>query len=463
MINKSILREYDIRGIYGKTLTDHDAFLVGWSFSKYLQTLLKRESIMVNVCRDGRHSSMSLYSSLVKGLVEGGAAVQNIGIGPTPMLYFSNFIDDAVDAGIMITGSHNPPEYNGFKFIATRSPFFGEKIQKLHKISQEYTAGESKIDVTVPEVSYTEEYVDKLLSVCDGIKEFKIAWDPGNGAAGEIIEKLCQKLPGKHILLNEKIDGNFPAHHPDPTVVENLEQLKAAVIENNCDLGIAFDGDGDRIGVIDNLGRIIWGDQLLTILAKEILTRLPGAPIIADVKASSVFFDQIKKYGGVPVMWKTGHSNIKQHMKDIGAPLAGEMSGHIFIGDQYYGYDDALYTAARVISLLSSSGENHLSNIIDTLPRTYNTPEIRIECKDEEKFAIVEDLKKYFRDNNIEFNDIDGIRYSSKTGWGLIRASNTQEVLVCRFEADSEAEVQEQISFIGRLLKEHNLTLAIDP
>jgi len=462
MINKSILREYDIRGIYGKTLTDHDAFLVGWSFSKYLQTLLNRERIMVNVCRDGRHSSISLYLSLIKGLVEGGAAVQSIGIGPTPMLYFSNFIDGEVDAGIMITGSHNPPEYNGFKFIADRSPFFGEKIQKLHEISAEYKADDRHINVAVQDVSYIEEYVNKLLSVCSGIREFKIAWDPGNGAAGEVVEKLCQKLPGKHILLNEKIDGNFPAHHPDPTVVENLEQLKAAVINNNCDLGVAFDGDGDRIGVIDNLGRIIWGDQLLTILAKEILTRLPGAPIIADVKASRVFFEQIKKYGGVPVMWKTGHSNIKQHMKDIGAPLAGEMSGHIFIGDQYYGYDDALYTAVRLISLLSSSGENHFSNIVDALPKTYNTPEIRIECKDEEKFAIVEDLKKYFRDNNIEFNDIDGIRYSSKTGWGLIRASNTQEVLVCRFEADSEAEVQEQISFISRLLKEHNLTLSVD-
>ena len=454
MINPAIIREYDIRGIYNKTLTEKDAFLVGWSFA---QTLGNKSSTIA-LCRDGRLSSPALHSAIVDGLLSGGANVVDIGIGPTPMLYFSTFVND-VDAGIMITGSHNPSEYNGFKFIAGKAPFFGDDIKKLREISANYDSSVTAEKGALSTKSIIDEYVDMLLDVCKDSQPMKIAWDAGNGAAGEAVEKLCQKLPGEHILLNTKIDGTFPAHHPDPTVVENLQQLISVVLEQKCDLGIAFDGDGDRIGVVDDKGSIVWGDQILSILAKEILTRIPGAPIIADVKASRIVFDLIKEYGGQPVMWKTGHSNIKKHMKDIGSPLAGEMSGHIFIADQYYGYDDALYAGLRLVKILNDSNEK-LSNILGLLPTTYNTPELRIECDDDKKFLIISKLKEYFIKNKISFDDIDGIRYSSNTGWGLIRASNTQSVLVCRFEASSKQEVEEQFFFISKLLQQYNLVLS---
>lgn len=459
MINSEVIREYDIRGIYGETLTEKDGYLIGRSFGTYEG--LKPGST-VNVCRDGRLSSPSLLSSLVMGLQDSGINVTNIGIGPSPMLYYSTFISNfgEADAGIMVTGSHNPSNYNGFKFILNKKPFFGEHIKKLHKISANYTAPN-----IIPQANnlnagsdFFYHYVDMLSNVCKKPCDLKIAWDPGNGAAGDVISELCKKIPGKHIVINAKIDGTFPSHHPDPTVVANLEEIMEVVKKENCDIGIAFDGDGDRIGVIDDKCRVIWGDQLLTILAEEILQRHPGAPIIADVKASMVFFEQIKKYGGQPIMWKTGHSNIKQHMKDIGAPLAGEMSGHIFIGDQYYGYDDAAYTAVRLISLLNNK-KCKLSEIIDKLPLTYSTPEIRIECSEKQKFSIVEELKKHFHNSHIKFNNIDGIRYDFKNGWGLLRASNTQAVLVCRFEALRQEDVETQIEFMRKLLKAHNVDL----
>jgi phosphomannomutase len=454
MINPAIIREYDIRGIYNKTLTEKDAFLVGWSFAQ----ALNKKSSTVTLCRDGRLSSPALHAALTEGLISGGTNVIDIGIGPTPMLYFSTFVND-VDAGIMVTGSHNPSEYNGFKFIVGKAPFFGDDIKKLREISATYSDSYVCKKGTLSKKIIVDEYLSVLVDVCKDTKPMKIAWDAGNGAAGEVVEKLCKKLPGEHILLNTKIDGTFPVHHPDPTIVENLQQLISVVVEKKCDLGIAFDGDGDRIGIIDDKGGVIWGDQLLSILAKDILTRIPGAPIIADVKASRVVFDLIKQYGGQPVMWKTGHSNIKQHMKDIGSPLAGEMSGHIFIADQYYGYDDALYAGLRLIKILSDS-EKKVSSILGDLPTAYNTPELRIECDEDKKFLIISKLKEYFIKNKIPFDDIDGIRYSSNTGWGLIRASNTQSVLVCRFEASSRQEVEEQFFFMSKLLQQYDLVLS---
>ncbi len=452
MINPAIIREYDIRGVYNDTLTENDAFLVGWSFTR----ALNKNNSVVNVCRDGRLSSPALLEALIKGLNAGGANVVNIGVGPTPMLYFSTFHETVADAGIMVTGSHNPPEYNGFKFIVNRQPFFGEEIKNLQEISQTYSQS-SSINKQSSSQDFVNLYVDMLCRTVCNIDNMKIAWDAGNGSTGEIIEKLCQKLPGTHILLNSKIDGNFPSHHPDPTIAKNLEQLISTVKAEKCDLGLAFDGDGDRLGVVDNNGNIIWGDQILFILAQDILSRIPGAPIIADVKTSQVIFNMIEQHGGKPIMWKTGHSNIKKHMKDISSPLAGEMSGHIFISDQYHGYDDALYAAVRLINIIK---DKKINEILREIPSTYNTPEIRIECEDDKKFTVIEKLKKYFQQNKIKFNDIDGIRYSqSNDSWGLIRASNTQAVLVCRFEGATKDKVEKEIDFITNLLKEYDLSL----
>jgi len=459
MIDESIIREYDIRGVYNKTLNTRSAYLIGWSFAQYIKKHSKFKSNIVNVCRDGRLSSPALCAHLVEGLRDGGVDVENIGIGPTPLLYYSTFIHQ-VDAGIMVTGSHNPSDYNGFKFIFNQKPFFGAHIKELFEISKEYQ--EDKISHpqgSIKHISFTDDYVKMLRETCNMHKDMKIAWDPGNGAAGEVTEKLCNSLPGKHYVINEKIDGNFPAHHPDPTVKENLEQLIELVLEKKCDLGIAFDGDGDRIGIVDKFGRIVWGDKLLIFLAKDILSRKPGSSIIADVKASKTFFDEIKKYGGQPVMWKTGHSNIKQHMKDINSPLAGEMSGHIFIADDYFGYDDALYTAIRLIKLLANS-DKKLHEMIDELPHTYATPEIRIECEDSKKFVIVDILQKQMQEANKKFISIDGIRHDFAEGWWLIRASNTQPALVCRIESSSKESIHREFQVLKGLLAKESIDLS---
>ncbi|MCH9753527.1 MAG: phosphomannomutase/phosphoglucomutase [Alphaproteobacteria bacterium] len=458
MIDESIIREYDIRGVYNKTLTTESAYLIGWSFAQYIKKYSEFESNMVNVCRDGRLSSPALSSSLIEGLLDGGVNVEDIGVGPTPLLYYSTFVCK-VDAGIMVTGSHNPSEYNGFKFIFNRKPFFGDHIKELYDISKEYSSSRISNRGSVKQVSFTDDYVRMLIDSCQIEKEMKIAWDPGNGAAGEVVERLCNNLVGSHYVINEKIDGRFPAHHPDPTVKKNLKQLIDLVYEKKCDFGIAFDGDGDRIGVVDKFGRIIWGDQLLIILAKEILSRNKGAPIIADVKASKVFFDEIRKYGGEPVMWKTGHSNIKQHMKDINCPLAGEMSGHIFIADQYFGYDDALYTAIRLIKLLANSDKS-LYEIINALPHMYSTPEIRIECNDSLKFKIIDNISEKMKRARKKFISIDGVRHDFENGWWLLRASNTQPVLVCRIEATSEESINREFAFLQELLSKEGVSLS---
>jgi len=447
----SILRAYDIRGIYDETLYDKDAFMVGRSFASFLRKNNKKK---ISVACDGRLSSPALKAELIRGLVESGLEVTDVGLGPTPMLYFSVYQLEQ-DAGIMVTGSHNPKNHNGFKIMLKDRPFYGDDILGLAKIAAD---GDFVNEVGVLKTADIEEdYADRILSDCilaeseshllDEIDEFKpkkelrIAWDNGNGAAGNVMVRLTERIASEHILLYSDIDGTFPNHHPDPTVPKNLEALKKVVIEQQCDIGIAFDGDGDRIGVMDNKGEILWGDQLMVFYAREILQNRRGATIIADVKASDILFKEIAKAGGKPLMWKTGHSLVKAKMKETKAPLAGEMSGHIFFADKYYGFDDALYAAIRIINILATSKES-LSMMRRSMPQAQSTPEIRIECTEERKFQIVEELKENLKKNGIAFNDVDGIRVAEKTGWWLIRASNTQPVLVARAEASSRKELE---------------------
>jgi phosphomannomutase len=427
----TILREYDIRGLTGKTLTVEDAHAVGRAFGT---VVARKGGKRVHVGRDGRVTSPELEYAVVEGLMACGLEAVRIGLGATPMLYYATFTRDS-DAGVMITGSHNPSEYNGFKMVLAKKAFFGEDIQKLGQIAAkaDYASGkgrESKEDVF-------EDYIKRLAADFEGGKPLTVGWDAGNGSAGPAMAALVKHLPGKHILIHETVDGTFPNHHPDPTVPENLEQLQALVKREKCDLGIAFDGDGDRIGVVDGKGRILWGDQLMTVWARGVIDRKPGATIIADVKASQVLFDEIKRMGGTPLMWKTGHSLIKSKMAEVGAPLAGEMSGHIFFADRYYGYDDALYAAVRLLSVVSKSNDS-LADIRDRLPQVINTPEIRFPCSDERKFAVVDEVKSRLQSAKANVNDVDGVRVLTKDGWWLLRASNTQDVLVARCESTSE-------------------------
>lgn len=448
----SIIRAYDIRGIYQQTLNDLDAYHVAKSFASFLHKNGKKK---ISVACDGRLSSPALKAQLIKGLLESGLEVIDVGMGPTPMLYFSVYHLE-MDAGIMVTGSHNPKDHNGFKIMLKERPFYGDDIIGLAKIAEagDFVSGQG----TLAEQDIKEDYVDRMLNDCilaesdshllDEIdsfkpkKELRIAWDNGNGAAGDIMIRLSERISAEHILLYSEIDGTFPNHHPDPTVPKNLEALKKVVIEQECDIGIAFDGDGDRIGVMDNKGEVIWGDQLMVFYAREILRNKRGSTIIADVKASNVLFNEISKAGGKPLMWKTGHSLVKAKMKETKSPLAGEMSGHIFFADKYYGFDDALYAAIRIINIVALS-KDPLSVMRRTMPQTHSTPEIRIDCTEERKFLIVEELKENLKKSGIAFNDVDGVRVAEKNGWWLIRASNTQPVLVARCEANSKKELHE--------------------
>jgi len=451
IFHPSIIRAYDIRGIYNQTLFDSDAYFVGTSFASFLH---KNGWKKISVACDARISSPVLKEELIKGLLESGLEVIDVGVGPTPMLYFSVY-HLKCDAGIMVTGSHNPKDHNGFKMMLKDRPFFGEDILGLAKTAKmaDFIGGNGILD----SADISDYYIERLLNDCiiseseSGLldeldnfaprKKLKIAWDAGNGAAGEIMERLTKRIAANHILLFENMDGTFPNHHPDPTVAENLIDLRRTVLDEGCDLGIAFDGDGDRIGVIDDSGEIIWGDSLMVLYAREILAEKKGATIIADVKASNVLFDEITKAGGNALMWKTGHSFIKSKMKETKAVLAGEMSGHIFFADKYYGFDDALYAAIRIINIVEKL-PYPLSQLRKSMPQTFSTPEIRVVCDEEKKFLIVEKLKNNLRKMGFNFDDIDGIRMTSKEGWWLIRASNTQPVLVARCEGNSARELQ---------------------
>ncbi|AWJ85475.1 phosphomannomutase (plasmid) [Azospirillum sp. TSH58] len=428
IFHPTVLREYDIRGIVGSTLTAADARAVGRAFGT---VVARGGGKTVCVGYDGRLSSPELEAAMVEGLVACGLHVLRIGLGPTPMLYFATRDREAA-AGIMITGSHNPPDYNGIKMMLGKGPVYGQQILDLGIIASkaDYASGEGSSE----QVDIKDAYVERLLRDYDGTRDLTIAWDAGNGATGEILRRLTAKLPGKHILLFDEIDGNFPNHHPDPTVEKNLVDLKKAVAENGCDIGIGFDGDGDRIGAIDHRGRVVWGDQLVAIYAADVLKSHPGATIIADVKASQTLFDEIARLGGTPLMWKTGHSLLKAKMAELGSPLAGEMSGHIFFADKWYGFDDALYCAVRLIGLVSKLNQP-LSELRDRLPPVVNTPETRFQVSEERKFQVVQEVKGRLKDEGADVNDIDGVRVKTADGWWLLRASNTQDVLVARAES----------------------------
>jgi phosphomannomutase len=439
----TILREYDIRGIVGRTLSTADARAVGRA---YALTLAAAGGSRVAAGYDGRLTSPELEAALVDGLTMEGADVVRIGRGPTPMLYYAAATLD-VDGGIMVTGSHNPPDYNGFKFVLGGKPFYGAAIRALGETALGLGPSPAQRG-RVEERPIRDAYVDRVSQDYDGSRALTVAWDPGNGATCEVVQQLTARLPGRHVLLNAVIDGRFPAHHPDPTVPENLVQLQEAVAREHCDLGIAFDGDGDRIGVIDARGDIWWGDQLMVVLARDVLTRHPGAPILADVKASQVLFDEIARMGGRPVMTATGHSPIKAKLAETGAPLAGEMSGHIFYADGYYGFDDAVYVAVRLLGILGRSSES-LVAMRDRLPQVVNTPELRFPCGETRKFEVVREVGERLRQAAAEMTEIDGVRVRTADGWWLLRASNTQDVLVARAEsatADGLARLTAELS-----------------
>jgi phosphomannomutase len=440
IFDPTTLREYDIRGIVGQTLGEADAYAIGRGFATRVRRAGGRK---VAVGYDGRLSSPVLEAALVRGLTEAGCDAVRVGLGPTPMLYYAVHALEA-DGGVMLTGSHNPPDYNGFKFMLGHAPFYGDDIRALGTAAAagDWDSGNGSVE----SVDIIDRYVDRLVQGFDGAA-YRIAWDAGNGAAGDVLTRLTARLPGEHHLLFTDIDGSFPNHHPDPTEEKNLADLRRTVAEHGLDFGIAFDGDGDRIGAIDGQGRVIWGDQLLTILATDVLREVPGATIIADVKASQALFDHIAAAGGVPLMWKTGHSLIKAKMKETGSPLAGEMSGHIFFKHDYYGFDDALYAAARLIRAVTRSGQS-LTDLRGAMPPMVNTPELRFPCSETRKFEVMREVLARLRAAGATVDETDGARVNTGHGWWLLRASNTQDVLVARAEANSAESLAKLVAAI---------------
>jgi len=426
------LREYDIRGVVGETLSEMDAYALGRA---YAVMLAEQGGRKVAVGYDGRDSSPGLEAAVARGLADSGVEVARIGLGATPTLYFAVYALEA-DGGIMVTGSHNPPEYNGFKLVLGKRALYGADIQRLGEIAQAGVFVDGKgqsYDAPV-----TDRHIDRIVADNPIARPLKVVWDPGHGAAAVILPALTARLPGEHILINCVVDSTFPAHHPDPTQAENLAQLQETVRRERADFGIALDGDGDRIGVVDSAGEILWADQLLALLARSVLQDHPGATIIADVKASQILFDAVADAGGVPLMWRTGHSLIKAKMAETGCPLAGEMSGHIFFADRYYGFDDALYAGARTISILSS-GQATLADFRKSLPEVYNTPELRFDCSEARKFVVVDEVSERLKATGADVLAVDGVRVRLGDGWWLLRASNTQNALVARCEAQSKA------------------------
>lgn len=430
------LREYDIRGIIGESLGTEDAFAIGRCFGS---VVARAGGTKVAVGYDGRLSSPMLEEALVRGLMASGMAVLRVGLCPTPMLYYAAYAL-STDGAVMVTGSHNPPNYNGFKSMLGKKPFFGKDILALGAMAAsgdvvpEAQGSQKSVDVAA-------DYVARMVQDYDGARGLKVVWDPGNGSGGAITEMLVKHLPGEHTVINGEIDGTFPNHHPDPTVLKNLEQIIAKVAELGADLGIAFDGDADRIGVVDGEGHMLFGDQLLVVLARDVLKRHPGATIIADVKASQVLFDEVAKAGGVPLMWKTGHSLIKQKMAETGSPLAGEMSGHTFFADKWYGFDDAPYSAVRLLGILGRTSES-LADMRRALPQVLNTPELRFNCAEDRKFEVVREVQARLAAEGAKVQAVDGVRVLTEDGWWLLRASNTQAVLVARAEASTAAGLE---------------------
>jgi phosphomannomutase / phosphoglucomutase len=435
MLKPTIFREYDIRGVAEVEFLDPDIEALGQAFGTFLQRHAGRK---ICLGRDTRLSSPRLRNALMKGLLSSGCQVTDIGVAPTPVLYYSVFHLQA-DGGVMITGSHNPPEFNGFKVVCGASTIYGERIQDLRRMIEtgDLARGigrETTADVVTP-------YVDEVSSQFRFPRKVRVVVDAGNGTGGPVMHRILERLNLEAAEMFFEMDGKFPNHHPDPTVLKNLGPLIAKVLETGADLGIAFDGDTDRIGAVDERGTVLYGDQLMILYAREILTRKPGATFIGEVKCSQLLYDDIAAHGGNAIMWKTGHSLIKAKMKETHAELAGEMSGHMFFADRYFGFDDAMYAACRLMEIVANSGKPLSSHLAD-LPRTVTTPEIRFDCADELKFAVVRQATAELRARH-RISDVDGVRVLFNRGWGLVRASNTQPVLVMRFEAETEELLRE--------------------
>ena len=446
-MNENIFREYDIRGVVGQDLTDETVATLGKAIGTFFQ---QNGAKRIAVGYDARESGTRFRDLLVKGFNETGCDAVLIGRVPTPVLYHTVFTKD-VDGGVMITGSHNPPEYNGFKICLGKQTLFGSQIQEIKEIalSGKFSNGDGSNENLEVLADYERDILSKINL---GGRKLKAVVDGGNGMGGVTGVPVYEKLGIELVKLFTEPDSNFPNHHPDPTVTENLQDMIKAVKENGADLGIAFDGDGDRIGIVDENGRIIWGDELMILLSREILKENRGATIIAEVKCSNNLFDDIEKHGGKPIMWKAGHSIIKSKMKETNAALAGEMSGHIFFADRFYGFDDATYAGARVLEILSKTDKS-LSELLSDLPETFSTPELRIDCSDEAKFEIVQKIADEFAETN-EVITIDGARILFENGWGLVRASNTQAILVLRFEADSEENLKKIREIVEKRVNE---------
>ncbi|MEJ7848053.1 MAG: phosphomannomutase/phosphoglucomutase [Pyrinomonadaceae bacterium] len=435
-MNQNIFREYDIRGIVGEQLTDDTVRILAKAIGTFFH---ENGAKRIAIGYDARKSSPIFYDMLTKGFNETGCDAVLIGMVPTPVLYHAVFTKE-VDGGVMITGSHNPPDHNGFKICLGKSTLFGSQIQEIKEIalSSVFSAGEGSVET----IEVLADYERDLLSKLDlGERPLKVVVDGGNGMGGVTAVPIYKALGVELIELFTEPDSNFPNHHADPTVTENLQDMIAAVLEHKADLGIAFDGDGDRVGLVDENGRIIWGDELMILLSRSILAENPGATIIAEVKCSQNLYNDIEKHGGTAIMWKAGHSIIKSKMKETNAVLAGEMSGHIFFADRFYGFDDATYAGARVLEILSKTNKK-LSELLTDLPQTFSTPELRVDCPDETKFSVVQKVADFFAGTN-EVITIDGARIKFESGWGLVRASNTQAILVLRFEADSDDHLNE--------------------
>jgi phosphomannomutase len=452
----TVLREYDIRGIIGQTLGPDDARAIGRGFGTLLARAGGRK---VAVGYDGRVSSPVLEQALVEGLNASGIDAVRVGMGPTPMLYYAEASMEDVEGGIQITGSHNPANYNGFKMVFQGRPFFGEDIQTLGRMAAagDWIDGQGSSETREIMAAYVERLTKGLAGIdAAQLSGLRIGWDAGNGAAGPALEALVALLPGEHHLLYTEVDGNFPNHHPDPTEEKNLADLKALVADKQLDFGVAFDGDGDRIGAIDGEGRVIWGDQLLMIYAEDLLAKLPGATIIADVKASRALFDHVAAHSGQPLMWKTGHSLIKSKMKEVSSPLAGEMSGHVFFAHEYYGFDDALYAAVRLIAASARLGKS-VTALRGAMPALVNTPEMRFQVDETRKFAVVGEVAARLKADGADVDATDGVRVSTADGWWLLRASNTQDVLVARAESSDQAGLDRLLTQIDAQLAQSGL------
>ena len=459
--NTTILRSYDIRGIFGKTLDSKDAFMLGFFYGITVKNNCpKKVNPLIVIGMDGRLSSPILETNLCAGLEKSGCEIYRIGLGPPPMLYFASHYYKA-DGAIQVTGSHNPKEYNGFKMVLNQDSFFGEDIKRLGKLAQKghfQTYNGFSKHMTINEI-YLERIIKPIKTINDKLIDKTIVWDCGNGAAGPSIEIITKKISGNHIVLYSDVDGNFPNHHPDPTNKSTLKLLSKKMKDVNADIGIAFDGDGDRIGVLDKKGRHVAGDLLTAFLCNSIkINSNINQTVILDIKSSLVAFDKILSFGLSAEIGKTGHSNIKKRIKEIKSPLAGEMSGHIFFADEYYGYDDALYASIRLLKLMINN--KYLDEFVTSLPKTFVSPEIKINCSDKTKFDIVEQISKkaiedYSKENVIT---LDGVRVKNKNGWWLIRASNTEAALVVRFEGKSEKSKEELSIEVQSRLNTEGLT-----